>query len=397
MVTFDTANLKKSTFRGVEFNTLETSVSSGKRLTTHRFIDSGTKTEENGNKEEKFTIQGYLTGTDYLTNKTALKKALDAKGSGTLVDTYYGEVDVFVDTYTFKESSKSNGKLDISITFEKVTNQLTQTEFVNMSKNQSLIDNSFVELKQNFNTNVGSDVLGNVAETIKTTYSVTNNAIKFIPSNGNTKEVLQNAIDLAIDSTNASSVTDVNSIISNLTSINAAVDNFYSENDVSESDMKASSNLIYEAANIVNNVDETKLDEVEKLELINKRAFINTQTILQLSSLNEKLEDVDFSTGDSFGETKEDNLATFHILNNTSTSNEVLSDLKDYKVTYIDFVTQKYSSLQNLQDLDQQATTDIYSLTLDKYNDINRVKEVLTNNDILDPIFINGDLKVLKR
>ena len=57
---FDTKELNQSSFKGVLFNTIDSNVESGKRLTNHFFIDSGSKTVSNGNKEKKFTIKAYL-------------------------------------------------------------------------------------------------------------------------------------------------------------------------------------------------------------------------------------------------------------------------------------------------------------------------------------------------
>ncbi len=396
-LTFDTSELNSSTFKGASFYTLDSSLQSGKRLTNHKFIDSGTRTEENGNDDKVFTIEGYITGSDYQTTKTALIKALDSSGSGTLIDTYYGELEVFVDSYTIKESSKSNGKADISITFVLEENELDETQFVSMSRNTNLDTNIYNEFRDIYNPNLGLDVLNDVAETIKTVYNATNNAIKFIESTGDTKQLLQSTIDLAISNTDASYISNVENIISDISNINLAMNNFYAENTLDESEMKSSSNLIYSTINEITEIDETNLNEVEKLSLSNKVTFINTQTIVQLQSLNEQLETTDFTTGDSFGSTKSDVLDTFEILDHSLETQDSLDELKTYKSDYIKFITQKYSSLQNLQDENQGSTVDIYTYTLNKYNDIDRVNEVLENNDILDPIFINGNLQVLNK
>ena len=76
---------------------------------------------------------------------------------------------------------------------------------------------------------------------------------------------------------------------------------------------------------------------------------------------------------------------------------EILKAYQTSKISFVKYYTQRYSGLQNLEDENIVATTDIVSLTIDKYVDINRIDEVLTNNGILDPFFINGDIKVLNR
>lgn len=396
-VTFDTSKLNSSTYKGVSFYTEESSLGSGKRLTTHNFIDSGTRTEENGNKDKTFTIKGFISGADYQTTKTALIKVLDSKGSGTLVDTYHGTLIVFVDTYSISESSKSNGKADLSITFKKAENNIDSTELTTMSTNSALNANAFSEFKENYNPNVGSDVLNDVATFIKTVYRATNNSIKFIESSDTSKEFLQNTINLIVEKTDANYVSNADNIVSDIIEINSAVNDFYSKNEISETDVKSSSNLIYSTIDETVNIDETNLNSIEKLALVNKKAFVNTQTIVQMQSLNEQLETVNFTTGDSFGDTKEAMLNTFEILNHSTSTPETLSELKVYKANYISFITQKYSELQDLEDIKQIVTVDIYTYILNKYNDISRISEVIENNDILDPLFISGDLQVLKK
>ena len=64
---------------------------------------------------------------------------------------------------------------------------------------------------------------------------------------------------------------------------------------------------------------------------------------------------------------------------------------------FIQFYTERFSSLQTLNDNEIVSTTDAITLTIDRYNDITRIDEVLTNNGLVDPIFINGTIKLLDR
>jgi len=76
---------------------------------------------------------------------------------------------------------------------------------------------------------------------------------------------------------------------------------------------------------------------------------------------------------------------------------ELLDGYRLSKRTFIQFYTQKFSNLQSLEYEVIASTTDILSLTMEKYGDISRANEVVVNNDILDPIFISGDIKLLDR
>ena len=117
----------------------------------------------------------------------------------------------------------------------------------------------------------------------------------------------------------------------------------------------------------------------------------------QLQSINENLEDIVFSSGDNFGSTKQDVLNILNILEKNTNDNILLNNLRNYKYRYITYITQKYSNLQNLEDLQQNSTIDIFNLSLDKYQNISRVDEIIQNNSIVDPFFINQNLKVLNR
>ena len=86
-----------------------------------------------------------------------------------------------------------------------------------------------------------------------------------------------------------------------------------------------------------------------------------------------------------------------NIIEKNTNDNILLNNLKNYKYRYITYITQKYSTLQNLEDLQQDNTVDIFSLSLEKYQNISRVEEIIQNNNIVDPFFINQNLKVLNR
>lgn len=395
MLKFDTTLLNKSTFRGVPFFTLNTELNGGHRLTTHSFIDSGTKTEGNGNSEKSFSIKGFIAGPEYITLKNNLIKAFDTKGSGVLIDTYYGEVTVLVESYKFSEESKAHGKATFSVNFTKESNEIVETEFVTLNRSEPLKQSSESDFNNKFNTNVGDDVLGLNVNSIKNFYSKSNDSMKFIDGASAEKQDLQNTINSAIRMTDVSSIKNKVSILANISSITSAMDRVYSSTKIKESDFVNISSSNNNAISSINSVDVTTLNEIEKKAHENDKAFIATMATARMQSLNEQLENIEFTTGDTFGETKTDVLEIFSILEDGMTDPTSLVNLYDYKTNYIKFIIQKYSKLQELKEDVQKDTIDIFTYTIKKYNDIQRSDEVMVNNDLIDPLFITGTLKVL--
>lgn len=394
MLTFNTGKLAKSSFRGVEFSTLNSSLTSGKRLTTHSYIDSGTRTEENGLTNKTFTIEGYCTGVDYADRKEDLIQALEVKGTGVLVDTFYGTIEVFVQSFTVKESTKSLGRADFSISFIKEVNRLSESVFTNLSRIEEFNTSLEEDFRENYKTNIGKEALVSVSNYIRDEYSKTNDTIQFMESTSDLKQNLQSDINIAIAGV-IDEIDNTASIIKSLNIINQSVDAFYLGSSLSSIDFKSSVNNLLNSIKNLTGTNENELDTTEKIQLENNKSFIALKTVTQLQSLNETLENIEFSTGSSFGEVKESTLLIFDALEDYLTSGTSLNNLKDYKVKYIEFITQNFSSLQDLREIDQVATTNIYSLSLNTYINIDRIKEVMTNNQIIDPTFINGKIKVL--
>ena len=82
---------------------------------------------------------------------------------------------------------------------------------------------------------------------------------------------------------------------------------------------------------------------------------------------------------------------------NIEARRELLDSYHNSRKLFIEFYTQKYSGLQNLKPVEITATTDVLNLTMERYDDIERADEVMINNNIVDPLFINGELELLDR
>jgi len=402
MKNFDITNLNESSFKGYPFYTRRTTLDGGKRLSTHKFINQGTETEENGVKENTIIIDAYLGGANYLTQKEDFIKILNSNGSGELIDLFHGSKIVLVDSWTADEDTQNLGIVFFTIKFIEEQNDIIFEEEIvyNVFYEEEAIEyfnNTFEETTEERSESLIQQItstLNNAADTLRFMGDLTpiTNAIGAI---NNAKNNLSGVIASKLNLVN-----DVKNIVKSLKTI-------------IKLPLLESSNHKQITNGIKNNLksatNKTFDNKVDESINISSKAYNILLNSLMLNVAIETLEIVDFTTGDSFGSTKEDILSSFDILINEIESDinlgvnlneskyNLLEKYKQSRKEFISFYTQKYSKLQNLKDYRFEATTDILSLTMNQYKNIDRVDEVIENNDLLDPLFISGNLKLLDK
>lgn len=404
MSTFDISKYNQSSFRGVPFYTEKTSLTGGKRLTTHTFINAGTEVEENGVKNKVFKVKAYIGGEDYINQRDALIDAFELTGGGTLIDQFYGTLEVQVGTYVITEEKGSLGKAVLEITFEKVVNQAVAEDILVYTVDNT--DEVLAVFASDYDSTVGENILADVAQQITAVLERVNDAVKFLEDKRDFAIKVRNVIGATISKVK-SSVLSVQSLSEEIIDIVSAFDEVLNFDSFGAEDQKSFTNGLrsnVEAAAV------TQFDNsIDKVVANNVRAYTYALNSLLTQTAIKNLEIVDFATGDDFGSVKDDVLTIIDILEKDIETNidddinkivarsELLDSYKLSKRSFIEFYTQKYSGVQNLEDNTLVATTDVLSLTLDRYADIARVDEVIENNDIIDPLFINGDVKLLGR
>ena len=401
---FDITQLNQSSFRAIPFYTRDDDLSGGLRLTDHKFINGGTKTESNGIENDTFKIIGYIGGENYLTQKAALREAFKNPNSGTLIDKFYGNQEVFVEKWNIKESITKFGQATIEVSFRLAENNLT--EDVEIVYNTDVREEAISNFKNDFNNNIGQDLMNEVAKNITGFLQSSLEPIKFLDSENQNVKNIKSTVGRIISNVK-SNVFNVNSLADDIQSTWTAFDEIGLINTFDAKDQKSFTNNLKDQAQQTQSVESQNIAE----ETINKQTKIYILAVI--AGLNQtginKLEDISFETGDDFGSVKNDILTIMEILEadivyeSENRIDEIIfkqSLLDKYhqsKRDFIEFYTQKYSGLQNLKDNEIIATTNVLNLTIVKYNDINRINEVLINNDIVDPLFINGKLKLLDR
>lgn len=401
---FDIEELNKSSFRGLPFFTEETNHSGGKRITEHNFINGGNETEDNGLKNKTFKIKAYLVGNDYLSQKEELIKALDVLGSGTLIDKFYGTVEVEVDVWTMKESTKRLGAVDFEITFKKAVNEIEIEDLITYSIDYT--DEIISNFKRDFDNELGEDIVLGITNPIVALWNGVLDTIKFLEDAKGELNNIKSQIGRVISKIKTA-ILSIETLADDILNIFDSFDEVLDFELFTAEDKKSFTNGLREMLN-----DSISTDPTNEA-LIAADRQVKTYTNVVIAGLAQvaiqNLATVEFDTGDDFGSVKDDLLFIFDTLSNDveinglSTIEEVIAkqDLinkyQEAKTNFIIFYTQKYSGLQALKDVNIVATTDVLSLTLDRYDDIKRTNEVMINNDLIDPFFINGDLKLLDR
>lgn len=108
-----------ASFRGVPFHTVDADLAVGRRTVVHEYPQRDVPyVEDLGRRARAFTVEGYVLGEDYLAQRDALWRALEADGPGELVHPRWGVLWVSVqDAARIKESPREGGLARFSITF----------------------------------------------------------------------------------------------------------------------------------------------------------------------------------------------------------------------------------------------------------------------------------------
>jgi len=398
---FDITKLSQSSFRGIPFYTRDDDLSGGQRLTDHSFINGGTKTESNGVQNNTIKISGYIGGDNYLTQKEALKEALENITSGILVSKFYGEIEVFVDSWSIKESIKAFGQAEIDFTFKKAQNNVIEESLIVYTADAR--PEALEYFQEEFENEAGVEVNKTITQEAIGFLEEIEGAVKFVKDDIG---VMRNIVDQIgrMKTRLANDILDIVSISDDIQDLWEAFDEVLDFDITSVLDQKSFTNTLRKS------IEEPKTSTYEAQSIAYQSAQVYKNTIIagSLQTAIKNLANVDFTIGDDFGSVKDDILTIFDLLESgisysADEINKIIinQNLVDkYQISrreFIQFYTERFSSLQTLNDNEIVSTTDAITLTIERYNDITRIDEVLTNNGLVDPIFINGTVKLLDR
>ena len=112
------SKLRPASFRGVAFFVEATSGAVGRRVVSHEFPKRDMPfTEDLGRKQQSFTLECYVVGSDYFSARNAILAACEKEGPGELVHPYLGSKNVVCTTCQVQESSDAGGIARFTLTF----------------------------------------------------------------------------------------------------------------------------------------------------------------------------------------------------------------------------------------------------------------------------------------
>ena len=104
--------LVDASFRGVPFKTEDESLTAGRRVETHEFVNRDKPyTEDLGKATSRPKFSAYVIGDNCYEQRDRLIEALNKPGPGTLIHPAYGEMSVCVDGEINVSSSSSEGRM----------------------------------------------------------------------------------------------------------------------------------------------------------------------------------------------------------------------------------------------------------------------------------------------
>lgn len=126
-------------FRGVPFWLQSDDLAGGRRVVRHQYPqkDEG-RVEDMGRAMREWSFEAVVLGPDYLDQRDALLDALEATGPGELEHPYWGVLQVQVETFRLRQSSRAGGSATFSVTVLPAEEQ--QSPRVELDSAQAVAD-----------------------------------------------------------------------------------------------------------------------------------------------------------------------------------------------------------------------------------------------------------------
>lgn len=115
--------LGPASFRGVPFFVESSERTGGRRGVDQEFPfrDDAPYVEDLGRKGRTFPLEGFVIGSDYMSDRDALIDALEAEGPGELVHPYYGTIRVSAGSFRVRETTNEGGMARFSFEFRETS------------------------------------------------------------------------------------------------------------------------------------------------------------------------------------------------------------------------------------------------------------------------------------
>lgn len=113
------SRIRQASYRGVPFGVADAGLEAGRRAVVHEFPQRELPyVEDMGAAPDRFTLQAFVLGSDYMTRRDRLEAELKKPGSGVLVHPWYGELEVAqFAPYRVRHSAQDGGMAVFELSF----------------------------------------------------------------------------------------------------------------------------------------------------------------------------------------------------------------------------------------------------------------------------------------
>jgi len=379
-------NLRKGSFRGVEFFIDTSAYTTGRRRVLHEFPNREKPfTEDLGRIADSFEIEGHVLGDDYFETKKDLVRVFQQSGSGELIHPFWGSQIVQVGTVTISESNLEGAIAKFSASFVEAGDDRfpkganDKGAFLNQTAEDAL-----VKTKEDFEKDFS--ILGLPASAVQSARDGVSAATTLFNNTvGKAGDVADAITQLAFQTRNLEA--EINDLLQApdqlaarlLDSLDLLSDAFSGDKEKT----KALGDIFgFGESNVTGGTpikDQEKLNQDALNNLLRRSSAIKaTQAIITADfvSLNDAEEG-----RDEIADTLEDQLAL-------DDGTEVFQSLADLKADLIEAVPDIDSDLPNIKEITIEDDTNSLVLAYDLFESIDNEQDIIDRNDIRDPSLI---------
>lgn len=378
---------REASFRNVKFYVQNHELSGGRRGAVHEFPGQDVPVSEDmGRKVRRFSLDAYVLGDDYFTQRNRMLDAVEVRGAGKLVHPYLGTMDVLCTGFTLRETS---GELRIA----RFTLQLVEAGAATFPTTAA--DTQGVVLRQKASAisavraafvaayriaAVPYAITQNVLKTIDQGFSLIEEGKRTLSAVSDFQRDLQNmagkVLQLAYDAAElAENVTDIITFGSDLTdtmvdveaTARAQFDEMLALDNSFQSDLPAPLNST-DPSTLINSM-------MQQSAIINAASLMS---IMQYDSVNEAraLQQTLFDRLDALAEdTDDDDLYTALIVLRKAVAEDVGARAID---------------LPSLVQYTPNYATNTLALTWLLYGELDREQDIISRNTIRNPALVPG-------
>ncbi|MGD9664375.1 MAG: DNA circularization protein [Novosphingobium sp.] len=400
-----TDNLRAASFRGVPFKVESHDMTAGRRTVTHEYpLRDKPFTEDMGRRAKGFTIDAYVIGDDYMSQRDRLLRACDEPGSAELVHPYLGTLSVVCTGISLRESAAEGRMARFSLSFvESGESEFPSdaSDFVaraglsaDLAKGFSIDDfvSKFsIEGMPDFVVNdaismftTAADVIGGIAGLVN---DIESGRIGFNVS-GFTNSLLSM---LGVPRELATATFGLFEAVTSLFESDDAGDDVSTGGSTVDSDYRATRALfpLYDFGSDLTPIKTTTA--TRRAQQRNRDAIIGLvrqAAVIQSARIAPRAEYETEDDATQVRETIADQIDAIAEL--PATSDDVFSSLQSLRTVVVEGVPQDRAELPNLVTLTPEQTTPSLVLAYDLYEDAARDADIVARNAIRHPGFLPG-------